>query len=264
MLKNIIKSNKYLFYLALCYKESKLKKIINLNVKEKEYLEMLLKDGVVVIPNFFSEEQCKEMINSFEEIDEKYAKFYDNDKRIFGIEKLSEVHRKLFYNEEFFKKIGEAYLSDELILQTTMAAKIIAQDNQNYGSGGGWHRDSFSRQFKAIAYLDDVKMENGPFMYIKGSHTLKNIKNILFKLKNHKPISNFRYTNEEIEECCKILNKEITYFTAPKGTLVLADIRGLHTGMPIKEGHRYSVFNYYIAKSFHQPNNNIEKLANHK
>ena len=57
------------------------------------------------------------------------------------------------------------------------------------------------------------------------------------------------------------MDEEITYFTAPKGTLVLADVRGLHTGMPIKKGHRYSVFNYYIAKSSHQPNNEIEKLA---
>lgn len=261
MFKNLVKNNRYLFSLALSYKECKLKPKNNFEGKEKEYLEVLFSDGVVVIPNFFTEEQCNQMIDSFESIDEKYAKIYENDKRIFGIEKLSEIHKKLFYDEELFKKIGESYLGDELILQTTMAAKIVPQKNQKYGSGGEWHRDSFSRQFKAIAYLDDVKMENGPFMYIKGSHTLKNIKNILFKLKNHKPISNFRYTNEEIEECCKILNKEITYFTAPKGTLVLADIRGLHTGMPIKEGHRYSVFNYYIAKSFHQKNNNIEKLT---
>ncbi|BAK72694.1 phytanoyl-CoA dioxygenase family protein [Arcobacter sp. L] len=261
MLKNLVKNNRYLFSLALSYKEGKLKPKNNFEGKEKEYLEVLFSDGVVVIPNFFTEEQCNQMIDSFENIDEKYAKFYENDKRIFGIEKLSEIHKKLFYDEELFKKIGESYLGDELILQTTMAAKIVPQKNQKYGSGGEWHRDSFSRQFKAIAYLDNVNMDNGPFMYIKGSHTLKNIKKILFELKNHKPASNFRYTNEEIIECCKILNEEVTYFTAPKGTLVLADIRGLHTGMPIKEGHRYAVFNYYIAKSFHQKNNNIEKLT---
>lgn len=263
MLKNIIKNNKYLFSLALSYKENKLKPKKNIEGKGQEYLQTLFEDGVAVIPNFFSEEQCNEMINSFENIDEKYTKYYENDKRIFGIEKLSEVHKKLFHDEKFFKEIGEAYLGDELVLQTTMAAKIVPQENQKYGSGGGWHRDSFSRQFKAIAYLDDVQIENGPFMYIKGSHTLANIKKVLFKLKNHIPISSFRYTNDEIEECCKILNKEITYFTAPKGTLILADIRGLHTGMPIKEGHRYAIFNYYIAKSFHQANNNIEKLANY-
>lgn len=263
MLKNIIKNNKYLFSLALSYKESKLKPKKSLEGEKKDYLETLFKDGVVVIPNFFTEEQCNKMINSFENIDEKYSRYYENDKRIFGIEKLSEIHKELFHNQELFKKIGEAYLGDELVLQTTMAAKIVAQENQKYGSGGGWHRDSFSRQFKAIAYLDNVKMENGPFMYIKGSHTLKNIKKVLFRLKNHAPISSFRYTNEEILECCKILDKEITYFTAPRGTLVLADIRGLHTGMPIKEGHRYAIFNYYIAKSFHQANNNIEKLANY-
>lgn len=47
-----------------------------------------------------------------------------------------------------------------------------------------------------------------------------------------------------------------------KRSLVLADIRGLYTGMPIKKDCRYSVFDYCIAKSSHQVNNNIEKLAN--
>jgi hypothetical protein len=32
--------------------------------------------------------------------------------------------------------------------------------------------------------------------------------------------------------------------------------------MKIEKDSSYSVFNYYIAKSFHQKNNNIENLAN--
>jgi len=59
-----------------------------------------------------------------------------------------------------------------------------------------------------------------------------------------------------------ILNAEISYIVAPKGSLVLADTRGLYTGMPIEKDCRCSIFNYNIAKSSHQVNNNIEKLAN--
>ncbi|UTJ07344.1 phytanoyl-CoA dioxygenase family protein [Arcobacter roscoffensis] len=263
MIKKIIKSNKSLFFMALKFKENKLKPREKIEEPLNNYLQTLYKDGVVVIPDFFTEEECKNMIDAYESIDKKYVKYYENDKRIFGIEKISPIHKRLFHDNNDFKKIGEAYLGDDLVLQTTMAAKITTDNNQKFGSGGSWHRDSFSRQFKAIAYLSDVEMSNGPFMYIKGSHTLKNIKKVLFKLRNHKPISSFRYNDDEIKECCKILDSEISYFTAPKGTLILADIRGLHTGMSIEEGHRYAVFNYYIAKSFHQTNNNIEKLANY-
>lgn len=263
MLKKLVKKNKFLFKLALDFKESNLKKISHeLTKNEKDLLIQLEKDGVAIIPNFYTKEECENLIKDFENLDKKYVRNIKNDKRVFGIEKLSTTFKNLHHDNEMFKKIGEMYIGDELILQTTMAAKIVPDETVNVGSGGGWHRDSFSKQFKAIAYLDDVSMNNGPFMYIKGSHKMENIKKVIDELKEHNP-GDYRYTNEEIEEIQKILGEEITYFTAPKGTLVLADIRGLHTGMPIKEGHRYAVFNYYIARSCYQPNNNIEKMANY-
>lgn len=263
MLKKIVKNNKFLFNLALEYKELKLnKQVVSLNTEELELLNELQKNGVVAIPNFFTDEECQEMIDVFETIDDKYAQKIKNDRRIFGIEKLSKIHKKLYHDNEMFKRIGEAYVGDELVLQTTMAAKIVSDNDVEFGSGGCWHRDSFSRQFKAVTYLDDVTIDNGPFMYIKGSHTMRNIKKIINELEGHTP-GDYRYSNEEINKIQGILNETITYFTAPKGTLVLADIRGLHTGMPIKSGHRYTLFNYYIAKSHHQVNNNIEKLADY-
>ncbi len=262
MLKKIVKGNKYLFSLFLDIKEKGLnKKVIDLNKDEEKLLRELKENGVAVIPNFFSAQECKSMIDAYESLDDEYATYYANDRRIFGIDKLSNIFNQLFHENKMFRRIGEAYVGDELILQTTMAAKITPNKNEVYGSGGSWHRDSFSRQFKAIAYLDDVSMENGPFMYIKGSHKMENIKKVIFELKGHIPPSNYRYTDEEIEKIQKLLGEDITYYIAPKGTLVLADIRGLHTGMPIKKAHRYAVFNYYIAKSFHQPNNQIEQLA---
>jgi len=264
MLKKLVKNNAKLFAMALSWKEPKQNKELDIKLSDIEmsYVEELRKNGVVAIPNFFTEIECDEMLESFEKIDDKYAHHYDNDTRIFGIEKLSPIHKNLFHDKEMFKRVGEAYIGEELILQTTMAAKIIADDSIKYGSGGSWHRDSFSRQFKAIAYLSDVEMNNGPFMYIKTSHTLANIKKVLFELHGHCPPSDYRYSDIEIEEIKKILNAEISYIVAPKGSLVLADIRGLHTGMPIEKDCRCSVFNYYIAKSSHQVNNNIEKLAN--
>lgn len=264
MLKKMIKNNNCLFSLALTLKELTLKQDNSkLNDNETNLFNQLNKDGVAVIPNFFSDDECKSMRTSFDNLVDEKSVSYNNDKRIFGIEKFSNIHNELFFSNKMFKKVGEAYIGDELILQTTMAAKIDFKDGEKYGSGGEWHRDSFSKQFKAIAYLDDVSKENGPFMYIKGSHSLKNIKKVLNSLKRKNTVgSDFRYTDEEIEEVKNILNEEITYFTAPKGTLVLADIRGLHTGMPIEKGSRYSVFNYYIAKSSYQANSKIDELAN--
>lgn len=263
MVKNFIKNNKTLFKLALDFKEPKGENKISLDKSEQAYLDELNKYGVVVIPNFYSSDDCKEMRKEFDNLSNEYSIKHDNDERIFGIEKHSPIFKKLHYDNEMFKRVGESYVNDKLILQTTMAAKIVPNKEVKYGSGGSWHRDSFSRQFKAIAYLDNVDKENGPFMYIKGSHKMSNIKKVIDQLKDHKP-GDYRYTTEEIKDISKIIDEEITYFTAPEGTLILADIRGLHTGMPIQEGHRYAVFNYYIAKSAYQKDNKIEKLANNE
>jgi len=261
MLKNIVKKNRLLFKLSLNWQDSRLTKNFSneLNEQELKYLNEIKEKGVVAIPNFLSKEECELLINDFEKLDEKYA-WYGEDKRIFGIEHLSENFKKIFHDNQMCKRIAQAYLHDDVILQTTMAAKLEPKENVKYGSGGGWHRDSFSRQFKAIVYLNDVSIDNGPFMYIHGSHTLENIKKIIDGLKGHIP-GDYRYSNEEIKKAQEILNEKITYYTAPAGTLVLADIRGLHTGMPIKSGVRYSMFNYYISKTTHKPNNVIEQLA---
>lgn len=261
ILKKIVKSNKHLFYLALKLKESKLQPSSEmLDNNELELYNELMTNGVAVIPNFYSEEECQQMREEVDRLSAEKAIDYANDKRIYGIQKLSDIFKEGHHDNKMFRKIGEAYVGDELILQSTMAAKIVPDAKEEFGSGGSWHRDSFSRQFKAIAYLDDVDIDNGPFMYIKGSHTMDSIKKVIDELGDHTP-GDYRYTNDEIEKIQTILGKEITYFTAPKGTLVLADIRGLHTGMPIKSKHRYTVFNYYIAKSFYQPDNLVEKLG---
>ena len=67
----------------------------------------------------------------------------------------------------------------------------------NVGSGGGWHRDNTILKYpKAMIYLSDVNDSNGCFEYIKGTHNIKGIINLLFK-KNIKPDQG-TFSNDEI------------------------------------------------------------------
>ncbi len=258
---NNIKKNKYIFSIALLLKSINPKKYkTNLNKEGDRALKSLKNDGVAIIENFFSDEQCKELIDIFERKEKKHSKKILNDKRIFGINHLSDLHNKIFTNEPFFKDVAKAYLGEEVILQTTMAAKITARKSVKHGSGGGWHRDSFSRQFKAVIYLNDVSIDGGPFQYIKGSHKLKNIIKVLLKLNRNYAANYPRYSSEDIEKIKLICNQKTSELVAPKGTLILVDTRGIHTGKIISSGSRYSLFNYFIAKSWHQSESNIEKL----
>lgn len=238
------------------------RKSTTLNPKEEEILKTLKRDGIVAIPNYFSEDQVQTMKDEYDRYVDKHSFFCEeNERRVFGIDKLSPDVKSIFSDDELSRNVCQAYLEENMVLQSTMSARIDYKDDVEYGSGGSWHRDSFSRQIKSIAYLTDMTDENGPFMYIKGSHTIPSILKVLFKLpRKDKPASERRYSNQDIEEVQKILGKEITYFPCEKGTLVLADIRGLHTTRYLKGGHAYSIFNYYIAEKDHNPEGIIKQL----
>ena len=51
----------------------------------------------------------------------------------------------------------------------TMANRIVSYKN-NLGSGGGWHRDDVTTQFKAILYLTNVNKDTGAFELVEKSN----------------------------------------------------------------------------------------------
>ena len=126
---------------------------------------------MIIYHNNLNEDVCKLIINKFDELNQKKiisSKTYD-DIRIFGFEKFLEkkISNLLFDIDaiasiKFFKK--------KPLNQTLMVNKIFlsSKKNFNFGSGGGWHRDSyFKKQLKTIFYLTKVNIENGPFTYLK-------------------------------------------------------------------------------------------------
>ena len=265
-MKKLIRRSKIVFSLAFIYRNFLVKflnkKTTSLTPEESKILQTLKRDGIVAIPNYFSEEQVQTMKDEYDRYVDKHSFFCEeNERRVFGIDKLSPQVKNIFSDDQLSHSVCQAYLEEEMVLQSTMSARIDYKESIEYGSGGSWHRDSFSRQIKSIAYLTDMTDENGPFMYIKGSHTIPSILKVLFKLpRKAKPASDRRYTNQDIEEVAEILGKEISYFPCEKGTLVLADIRGLHTTRYLKGGHAYSIFNYYIAKTDHNPEGVIMEI----
>lgn len=83
---------------------------------------------------------------------------------------------------------------------------------------------------KFFIFLTDVSYENGPHVYIKGSHLSGAIpKEILSK----------GYSRTADEEVFKYFSKDsIKTFTVPAGTIVAEDTRGLHKGTNLISGNR--------------------------
>ena len=219
------------------------------NPDEREIFRELLTNGVCVRENFLSPEKVDQLVKEAEGIyrnQSQYIFHEGGDERIYGIDRLSEsfhlpTEMKLpnaieerfgiGWNKSWFQLFGR-----------------ISAVPGNLGSGAGWHRDSpFLHQFKAIIYLTDVLTEEtGPFEYIPGSHLKASIQRVSRAL-GTKP-SLYRFTPEEIARAQAAgAVPDSKAFLARRGTLIMADTRGLHRGRPLLSGARMALTRYYYA-----------------
>jgi len=100
---------------------------------------------------------------------------------------------------------------------------------------------------KAILYLNDVLETIGLFEYALGTHTTISIRNLdknaVIKF------GEYRFCSDGIA----ILQKEGALerskaFVGTRGTLLLADVRGLHSGTPLRNCFRYALTHYFVNK----------------
>lgn len=164
---------------------------------------------------------------------------FNSDNRIYGFESVSKWLKKSVDISQIMT-LGEQYLGKKITEYFVLGARLEAKAG-NPGSGGGWHRDSaFSHQYKAIIYLDNVEPSNGPFEYITGSH--RNLSK-WFSFPNTR-LNQTRYHENEIGNKAKRLAVSIT---APIGSVIFVDTRGVHRGKPIKTGKRYALTFYFYT-----------------
>ena len=214
---------------------------------DKNILDALEEKGIVVIPGYYTAEQCSALKNTVEQLltdykDRSWTDEVGSDTRLYGTDLVSkEVHQ--FYADKYLHSIGVAYLNTNLINLTTLANRLKYSPD-NLGSGHGWHRDSlYYKQFKAIIYLSDTTEDNGPFEYLIGSHTVES----MLKIINETSLdgTNDRLTEEDVNTIAGLEGIERRSFPGKAGTLILVNTLGIHRGKPIRSGYRYALTNYY-------------------
>ena len=214
--------------------------------EEKKIVDAIREKGYCVLEGFFSQEWCDQAKKEIDRLileynDQIWKDEAESDHRIYGADRVSDFIKD-YYEDPKLIPLLQTYEGKKVQDGFTLGAKMEAAEG-NKGSGGGWHRDHANvKQSKSIVYLTDVSIENGPFQYIESSHTSKNVYKDSFNYKYDQFQS--RFTEEEIQ---RLIDKEphrLKTFTAPAGSVILADTRGLHRGKPIKEGVRYAMTNY--------------------
>ena len=220
------------------------------NSKIQDLVFTLSENGFVVIPNFYTEEECNFMKNEIDllilkrENDNRVWKDrYSSDYRCFGAEDDSE-EISAYFNNQFLNSVADNYFKTKMSCCNTLAARIKYVDG-NVGSGQGWHRDSNQMQFKAMVYITDVENKDGPFQLISGSHKLKNILNSI-NIINYDGL-NTRFESCKIEKLISLQPENYNLFLGKAGTLILFDSSTIHTGSPLSYGgERYALTNYYM------------------
>tara|TARA_B100000989_G_scaffold261974_1_gene213246 strand:+ start:6959 stop:7768 length:810 start_codon:yes stop_codon:yes gene_type:complete len=252
--------NKLIYLIELIYLRIlryNLKLIINNYVskieleKSSEHLKIvndLKKNGYVIIENFLPLDKCKKVINIINDYiknnDHKIWKEdkNDSDLRLFGAEKIDELINEFNKNDKILK-IGNLHIKSSLKNIFTLAGKTSFSEKNNYGSGGGWHRDSINPSFKSMLYLTDVYAGDGNLQIIENSNKFKSIIKLNGEL--NKKLLNTRFSNDEINFLIEKFNLKIDDIHGKAGTLILFDGSYIHRGSPIVNNTRYALTNYF-------------------
>lgn len=204
-------------------------------------------EGYLVVPGYLDPAQCATARAEIDALLHEHpeATHHDtslSDHRLYGAERRSAVVGA-FHEDPWLRSCCEAYLQRPARALVTLAARLDPFDGQ--GSGGGWHRDAVSPQFKALLYLSDVGPDQGPFEYVRGSHHWRT--RWRDRRRGRFGRQQTRLAPEAVARLLTDREGRAVRVTGPAGTLVLADTGGIHRGHPLTAGSRHALTNYYYA-----------------
>lgn len=162
----------------------------------------------------------------------------DGDTRYWGVDVAqSVVLRRL-------KEFGEAHftaVTGKAPGASLVMVNYIDAERSPTGSGGGWHRDSFRAQYKAIVYLTDVeRASQGAFCYLPHSNgRLFRAASALYRGFT----GGNRYSDDLIDRLLK-LGVATQVVLSKAGVPFFINTSLIHRGLPIFEGHRIAAFVY--------------------
>lgn len=131
-----------------------------------------------------------------------------------------------------FAAIAEDYLGARPVVDVlSMWWHTAYSDKPDMDAAQYYHFDmDRPKWLKFFIYLTDVSSENGPHFFIEGSHKTEGIpEQMLTK-------GYARLTDEEVE--AHYGKERVVEYTAPRGTIIAEDTRGLHKGKHVERDDR--------------------------
>ena len=120
----------------------------------------------------------------------------------------------------------------------------IEGDEGNARASQRWHRDPDDKKMlKVFLYLNDVDREAGPFMYVKGTHSIGRHRR-LFPGKPPQGTPKL----PKIEDSM-LPEQDIVIALGKEGTLIFADTSGLHKGGLAESKNRFMYTSAYMSEA---------------
>jgi len=225
---------------------------------ERAAWRQLDSDGIAVIEGYWSRERAfvvRDKLAEYASVtddrefdngayltvwDEDHPKRSEQPKEDRGITRIYHVDKiatelESFRFDSFVLNVASAYY------RVPMYSGLL-QFQYNRGDTSetrSYHIDAFEKEFKAFLYLDDVDNDNGPFTYIKRTHRATALR-LKKQIKGNRTAPPTSFSVADV----KNLLAQEARITGPAGTLILADVRGLHRGSPQKAAPRSVLVNY--------------------
>ena len=156
----------------------------------------------------------------------------------------NETVQRLLIDQGFIA-IASSYLKSIPLLDFVTSWWSFPSEKPSNEIAQLYHCDMDRLKFiKFFIYLTDVNENNGPHCYVRKSHKVLPI-----PLRKDR-----RFTDNEIKEIFP--SEDILELTAPKGTLMAIDTRGIHKGLVLKKDYRL-IFQIEFANSLFGKNTPI-------
>lgn len=223
----------------------KLRRFKNCRPKN-DFENQLIKNGIVVIPNFLPDEDFKELKSDFDKNISSSEKVKITRKGSMQVnirtvdnndfEKFPSI-KKFAQNKQLIRliSVGEGIRIVDQLKKFNLEKTIFGDPTKDTDQNVPFHADSHFHSHKVLFYMSDVTEEGGPFIYCKNSH-LNNLDRLLFEFKRGQ-LKDAHINGWRIQQHLdkKFFNnyfsklKEKEYKVAcPANTLVIANVHGFH------------------------------------
>lgn len=218
-------------------------------------METMMRDGFVVLPGFFD----KPTIDAFvREVDPFMKQVQDGtftgtnktyrtpEAGMYRLLQLDTIcpATKVFFDHHVINAMAEAYVSAGVKSYQRMAE--LRPHPRAVSNSDHPHIDDWRMRFKAFLYLNDIGKEQAPFTYFRGSHRDAPWRRTV-ETRYYLEGSDGGYLTEN-ERKAALPQYEEVVCTGSAGTLILADLRGLHRGTPLVSGRRLMLVNYFDVR----------------